>query len=66
VLATGDAVYMEDQRSLAEYVLAQDGLIYRGSYKHPVTTPWNFGQVPTSRSDGGNTPLGTGNNFMSV
>lgn len=46
-MATGDAVYMNNEENLAEYVLSQDGLIFRGSYKHPIPTPWNFGQVPT-------------------
>ncbi|TNN53906.1 Protein-glutamine gamma-glutamyltransferase 2 [Liparis tanakae] len=41
---TGDAVFMEDQSGLEEYVTAQDGIVYRGSYKHPVSTPWNYGQ----------------------
>ncbi|KAM3620713.1 uncharacterized protein V6R79_000899 [Siganus canaliculatus] len=47
----GDAVYMEDQESLAEYVLAQDGIIFRGSYKHPIPTPWNFGQFESGILD---------------
>ncbi|KAF7642223.1 hypothetical protein LDENG_00261960, partial [Lucifuga dentata] len=41
---TGDAVYMDSEESLAEYILSQDGIIFRGSYKHPIPTPWNFGQ----------------------
>lgn len=40
-------MYMDDERSLEEYVLSQDGIIFRGSAKYPVPTPWNFGQVPT-------------------
>uniref|UniRef100_A0A8C4GJ89 Protein-glutamine gamma-glutamyltransferase 2 n=1 Tax=Dicentrarchus labrax TaxID=13489 RepID=A0A8C4GJ89_DICLA len=40
----GDAVYMDNEQNLAEYVLSQDGIIFRGSYKHPIPTPWNFGQ----------------------
>lgn len=38
---------MDNDQSLEEYVLSQDGIIFRGSYKHPISTPWNFGQVPT-------------------
>lgn len=38
---------MDNEKGLAEYVLSQDGIIFRGSYKHPIPTPWNFGQVPT-------------------
>ncbi|KAG7493874.1 protein-glutamine gamma-glutamyltransferase 2-like [Solea senegalensis] len=47
----GDAVYMEDEQSLAEYVLSQDGIIFRGSYKHPIATPWNFGQFESGILD---------------
>ncbi|XP_068576373.1 protein-glutamine gamma-glutamyltransferase 2 [Cebidichthys violaceus] len=48
---TGDAVYMDNEQSLAEYVLSQDGIIYRGSYKHPISTPWNFGQFESGILD---------------
>ncbi|XP_061583720.1 protein-glutamine gamma-glutamyltransferase 2 [Cololabis saira] len=41
---SGDAVYMDSEQKLAEYVLSQDGLVFQGSYKHPIATPWNFGQ----------------------
>ncbi|KAG7229716.1 hypothetical protein INR49_012512, partial [Caranx melampygus] len=40
----GDAVYMEDEQSLAEYVLSQDGIIFRGSDSRPEPMAWNFGQ----------------------
>ncbi|XP_066519605.1 protein-glutamine gamma-glutamyltransferase 2 [Hoplias malabaricus] len=39
-----DAVYMDSEEKLEEYVLSQDGLIYRGDYKYPVSLPWYFGQ----------------------
>ena len=39
-------VHMESEEQLREYVLSQDGIIFRGSSKHPIGTPWNFGQVP--------------------
>ncbi|KAJ8359201.1 hypothetical protein SKAU_G00157260 [Synaphobranchus kaupii] len=39
-----DVVYMDSEEKLREYVLSQDGIIYRGSYKYPTGTPWNFGQ----------------------
>lgn len=38
---------MDNERSLEEYILSQDGIIFRGTYKYPVALPWNFGQVPT-------------------
>ncbi|KAM4612538.1 protein-glutamine gamma-glutamyltransferase 2 [Polymixia lowei] len=41
---SGDAVYMDNEGSLKEYVLSQDGIIFRGSYKRTIATPWNFGQ----------------------
>uniref|UniRef100_A0A674EED3 Protein-glutamine gamma-glutamyltransferase 2 n=1 Tax=Salmo trutta TaxID=8032 RepID=A0A674EED3_SALTR len=44
---TGDVVYMDSEEKLMEYVLAQDGIIFRGSWKYLIPTPWNFGQVPT-------------------
>ncbi|XP_041801501.1 protein-glutamine gamma-glutamyltransferase 2-like isoform X1 [Chelmon rostratus] len=39
-----DAVYMRSESKRQEYVLAQHGLIYRGTYKRIKGTPWNFGQ----------------------
>ncbi|KAM8758068.1 protein-glutamine gamma-glutamyltransferase 2 [Acanthopagrus schlegelii] len=47
----GDRVYMDDERSLEEYVLSQDGIIFRGSAKYPVPTPWNFGQFESGILD---------------
>ncbi|KAM9409486.1 protein-glutamine gamma-glutamyltransferase 2 isoform 2-T2 [Pholidichthys leucotaenia] len=46
-----DAVYMENEKSLEEYVLSQDGIIFRGSYKYPIPTPWNFGQFESGILD---------------
>ncbi|XP_022597407.1 protein-glutamine gamma-glutamyltransferase 2-like isoform X2 [Seriola dumerili] len=40
----GDAVYMHSEAKRQEYVLAQHGQIYRGTYKRIKGTPWNFGQ----------------------
>ncbi|XP_056885477.1 protein-glutamine gamma-glutamyltransferase 2 [Takifugu flavidus] len=47
----GDAVYMDNERSLEEYVLSQDGIIFRGTYKYPVPLPWNFGQFESGILD---------------
>uniref|UniRef100_A0A667Y287 Protein-glutamine gamma-glutamyltransferase 2 n=1 Tax=Myripristis murdjan TaxID=586833 RepID=A0A667Y287_9TELE len=47
----GDAVYMDNEESLKEYVLCQDGIIFRGNYKLPLPTPWNFGQFETGILD---------------
>ncbi|KAK5615047.1 hypothetical protein CRENBAI_006549 [Crenichthys baileyi] len=46
-----DEVYMDNEQSLAEYVLAQDGIIFRGSSKHTIPTPWNFGQFESGILD---------------
>ncbi|XP_063766824.1 protein-glutamine gamma-glutamyltransferase 2 [Eleginops maclovinus] len=48
---SGDAVYMEDERSLEEYVLSQDGIIFQGSYTLPISMPWNFGQFESGILD---------------
>uniref|UniRef100_A0A4W6C7B9 Protein-glutamine gamma-glutamyltransferase 2 n=1 Tax=Lates calcarifer TaxID=8187 RepID=A0A4W6C7B9_LATCA len=47
----GDSVYMDNQQSLAEYVLSQDGIIFQGSHGHPIPTPWNFGQFESGILD---------------
>lgn len=40
----GDAVYMDDEEALNEYILSQDGLIYNGEVYDIKTFSWNFGQ----------------------
>ncbi|XP_035486885.1 protein-glutamine gamma-glutamyltransferase 2 isoform X2 [Scophthalmus maximus] len=47
----GDAVYMDNEQSLEEYVLSQDGIIFRGSVGRPISTPWNFGQFESGILD---------------
>ncbi|XP_043987829.1 protein-glutamine gamma-glutamyltransferase 2-like isoform X2 [Gambusia affinis] len=39
-----DAVYLKSEEKRKEYVLAQHGLVYRGSHKRIKGKPWNFGQ----------------------
>ncbi|KAJ0036185.1 hypothetical protein NQD34_004862 [Periophthalmus magnuspinnatus] len=39
-----DAVYMNNKDKRSEYVLSQHGLIYRGTPKHIMDLPWNYGQ----------------------
>ncbi|XP_042348629.1 protein-glutamine gamma-glutamyltransferase 2-like [Plectropomus leopardus] len=39
-----DAVYMRSEEKRKEYVLAQHGLVYRGTHKRIKGKPWNFGQ----------------------
>nr|XP_057910231.1 protein-glutamine gamma-glutamyltransferase 2 isoform X2 [Doryrhamphus excisus] len=48
---SGDVVYMDNKDHLEEYVLSQDGIIFRGNAKHPIATPWNFGQFETGILD---------------
>ncbi len=52
---TGDVVYMDSEEKLAEYVLAQDGIIFRGDAEYPVPLAWYFGQVPTYKQTPGYT-----------
>lgn len=44
---TGDAVFMENEDERQEYVLSQDGVIYRGTPPRFKELPWTFGQVST-------------------
>ncbi|XP_008407583.1 protein-glutamine gamma-glutamyltransferase 2 [Poecilia reticulata] len=46
-----DTVYMDNEQNLAEYVLSQDGIIFRGSSRHIIPTPWNFGQFESGILD---------------
>ncbi|KAA0713278.1 Protein-glutamine gamma-glutamyltransferase 2 [Triplophysa tibetana] len=41
---TRDVVYMDSKEKLAEYVLAQDGIIFRGNVDYPTPLAWDFGQ----------------------
>uniref|UniRef100_A0A672IZQ9 Protein-glutamine gamma-glutamyltransferase 2 n=1 Tax=Salarias fasciatus TaxID=181472 RepID=A0A672IZQ9_SALFA len=48
---SADVVYMDSEANLAEYVLAQDGIIFQGDYRYPVPIPWNFGQFESGILD---------------
>ncbi|XP_077586275.1 protein-glutamine gamma-glutamyltransferase 2-like [Stigmatopora nigra] len=39
-----DSVYLRSENKRQEYVLAQHGQIFRGTYKRIKGTPWNYGQ----------------------
>lgn len=39
-----DTVYMEDEDKRQEYVMAEDGLIWRGSYNRLRPTVWKYSQ----------------------
>ncbi|XP_053985887.1 annulin isoform X1 [Hylaeus volcanicus] len=40
----GDVVYLEDEDQRQEYVMAEDGLIWRGSYNRLRPTVWKYSQ----------------------
>ncbi|XP_072552168.1 protein-glutamine gamma-glutamyltransferase 2-like [Salminus brasiliensis] len=46
-----DPVYLANEAERQEYVLSQDGLIYRGKPKHITTLPWTFGQFEPDMLD---------------
>ncbi|XP_063066452.1 protein-glutamine gamma-glutamyltransferase 2, partial [Engraulis encrasicolus] len=39
-----DAVFLDDEEARKEYVLSQDGIIFRGTYKYPIPSAWEYGQ----------------------
>lgn len=41
---TDDAVYMDNENKINEYVLNDSGLIWRGSHSRLRPSPWNFAQ----------------------
>uniref|UniRef100_A0A3P8V080 Protein-glutamine gamma-glutamyltransferase 2 n=1 Tax=Cynoglossus semilaevis TaxID=244447 RepID=A0A3P8V080_CYNSE len=47
----GDAVYLDDETSLEEYIMSQDGIIFRGDHNYTVPSPWNFGQFESGILD---------------
>ncbi|XP_028307746.1 protein-glutamine gamma-glutamyltransferase 2-like isoform X2 [Gouania willdenowi] len=46
-----DGVFMDSERKRQEYVLAQHGQVYRGTFKRIKGLPWNFGQFDTGILD---------------
>ncbi len=45
LVVSEDSVYLASEAEREEYVLSQDGLIYRGIPKRITVLPWTFGQV---------------------
>ncbi|XP_075880480.1 protein-glutamine gamma-glutamyltransferase E-like [Nelusetta ayraudi] len=41
---TGDTVYLSDEKERQEYVMKEDGIIYRGSGHYLAPMKWDFGQ----------------------
>ncbi|XP_017578504.2 protein-glutamine gamma-glutamyltransferase 2-like [Pygocentrus nattereri] len=48
---TRDSVYLANEAERQEYVLSQDGLIYRGKPKRITVLPWTFGQFEPDMLD---------------
>ncbi|KAI4879151.1 hypothetical protein NFI96_021248, partial [Prochilodus magdalenae] len=46
-----DSVYLANEAERQEYVLSQDGLIYRGKPKRITALPWTFGQFEPDMLD---------------
>ncbi|KAI7794545.1 protein-glutamine gamma-glutamyltransferase 2a [Triplophysa rosa] len=46
-----DSVYLSNEAEQDEYVLSQDGLIFRGTPKRITALPWTFGQFETGILD---------------
>ncbi|XP_036447323.1 protein-glutamine gamma-glutamyltransferase 2-like [Colossoma macropomum] len=46
-----DSVYLANEAERQEYVLSQDGLIYRGKPKRITVLPWTFGQFEPDMLD---------------
>lgn len=47
-----DAVYMPEEERRLEYILDEEGMIYKGTFKRISATPWHFGQVCKRLSHG--------------
>ncbi|XP_047452542.1 protein-glutamine gamma-glutamyltransferase 2 [Mugil cephalus] len=46
-----DVVYLPDDALLREYVMNEDGIIYRGSWDYIGSIPWNYGQFEDNVMD---------------
>lgn len=44
-LFVDDWVYLPDDNERQEYVMNEEGVIYRGTSSYPRPMPWVFGQV---------------------
>lgn len=42
-----DSVYLSDEKERQEYVMNEDGIIYKGSGNYIFPMQWDFGQVNT-------------------
>ncbi|XP_067323140.1 protein-glutamine gamma-glutamyltransferase 5-like [Anolis sagrei] len=59
-----DTVYLDNQAHREEYVLNEDGLIFKGLPKHITTHPWHFGQFQDEILDICLKILDTNTNFL--
>lgn len=58
--SSDDGVFLEDEEERAEYVMNEDGVIYKGSYNYISSTRWDYGQVRTEAAWTGCTGTGDG------
>lgn len=49
VVLADDDVFLKDDKKRAEYVLNEQGVIYRGSSDYIFPLNWDYGQVGTRR-----------------
>lgn len=47
-----DAVFLDDEEKRGEYVMNEEGIIYKGSGNYITSMNWDFGQVHTERGAG--------------
>jgi len=45
MIAIDDGVYLESEAKREEYVLNNNGMIFRGNLKRPSPMHWNYAQV---------------------
>lgn len=47
-----DDVFLDDEEKRGEYVMKEEGVIYKGSGKYITSMKWDYGQVDTQRGPG--------------
>lgn len=47
-----DDVFLDDEEKRGEYVMNEEGVIYKGSGKYIKPMKWDYGQVHTRRGAG--------------
>lgn len=49
VVLADDDVFLKDEKKRAEYVMNEQGVIYKGSFNYISSMKWDYGQVRTRR-----------------